>query len=61
MLKKIYRIVNTKSKDWNFQDEWRLFGKPNTKAVIPINAVYVGVNASEANKISSLKSLKKRL
>ncbi len=48
--KDIQSIVNTKSKDWSFQDEWRLFGKPGSKAIIPIKSVYVGVNASEANR-----------
>lgn len=56
----IQAIVNTKSKDWSFQDEWRLFGKPNTKAIIPINAVYVGVNASEANKDFIIKIAKEK-
>lgn len=48
--KDIQSIVNTKSKDWCFQDEWRLFGQPNTKTIIPTKAVYVGINASEANR-----------
>lgn len=48
--KDIQSIVNTKSRDWSFQDEWRLFGKPESKAIMPIKSVYVGVNASEANK-----------
>lgn len=56
----IQAIVNIKSKDWSFQDEWRLFGKPNTKAIIPINAVYVGVNASEANKDFIIKIAKEK-
>ena len=56
----IQAIVNTKSKDWSFQDEWRLFGKPNTKTIIPINAVYVGANASEANKDFIIKIAKEK-
>lgn len=56
----IQLIVNTKSKDWNFQDEWRLFGKPETKTTIPVNAVYVGVNASEANRDLIIKIAKEK-
>lgn len=58
--KDIQLIVNTKSKDWSFQDEWRLFGKPETKTTIPINAVYVGVNASEANRDLIIKIAKEK-
>lgn len=58
--KDIQAIVNTKSKDWNFQDEWRLFGKPDTKTMIPINAVYIGVNTSEANRDFIIKISKEK-
>lgn len=58
--KDIQLIVNTKSKDWSFQDEWRLFGKPETKTTIPINAVYVGVNATEANRDLIIKIAKEK-
>ena len=58
--KDIQLIVNTKSKDWSFQDEWRLFGKPETKTTIPINAVYVGVNATEANRDLIIKISKEK-
>lgn len=58
--KDIQAIVNTKSKDWNFQDEWRLFGKPDTKTMIPINAVYIGVNTSEANRDFIIKIAKEK-
>ena len=58
--KDIQAIVNTKSKDWNFQDEWRLFGKPDTKTMIPINAVYIGVNTREANRDFIIKIAKEK-
>lgn len=58
--KDIESIVNTKSSDWKFQDEWRLFGKPETKAIIPIKAVYIGVNASEANRDFIIKVAKEK-
>ncbi len=58
--KDIKSIVNTKSKDWSFQDEWRLFGKPETKAIIPIRAVYIGVNASESNRDFIIKISKEK-
>lgn len=59
-VKDIELIVNTKSSDWKFQNEWRLFGKPETKAIIPIKAVYVGVNASEANRDFIIKIAKEK-
>ena len=58
--KDIQSIVNTKSRDWNFQDEWRLFGKPETKTIIPINAIYIGVNSSEANRDFIIKIAKEK-
>lgn len=53
--KNLIDVVNTKSVDWSFQEEWRFFGKPETKAIINIKAIYIGVNASEANKDFVLK------
>lgn len=58
--KDIQSIVNTKSNDWSFQDEWRLFGKPETKTSIPIVAVYIGVNVNEDNRNFIIKIAKEK-
>lgn len=60
VIKDIKSIINTKSIDWRFQDEWRFFGKPETKVYIPIKAIYIGVNVSETNKDLIIKIAKEK-
>lgn len=46
-----YKIVLTKSKEWSFQNEWRIVGEAEKKCHIPIiKAVYLGKNVSVENK-----------
>lgn len=58
--KKITRVFTTKSKEWSFQDEWRLFGEPNDKvSSFPIKSIYLGKRVSNINK-KKMKNLCKK-
>lgn len=47
----IIRLVLTKYKFWENQDEWRLIGDANTKISAPkIKCIYLGNNISEINR-----------
>ena len=44
-------LLLTKSTDWEFQHEWRIFGDANTKVNAPkINAIYLGNKCCPKNK-----------
>lgn len=51
----------TKNMIWDYQKEWRLLGDANQKIKAPkINAIYIGENASKANKEKLIAFCKKR-
>ena len=56
-----YKIVLTKSKEWSFQNEWRIVGEAEKKCHSPIiKAVYLGKNVSEENKKKILELAESR-
>ena len=41
--KLVIDIISTKHREWNFQKEWRIVGKPEDESIIlPIKALYLG-------------------
>jgi Protein of unknown function (DUF2971). len=54
------RLYLTKNKKWEYQREWRLIGAAGEKPVAPkINAIYLGKNVSQENKIKMIEYCKK--
>lgn len=52
----LINLICNKDKDWEFQDEWRLIGEPNTKMQgIKINKIYLGLDVSKTNEESIVK------
>lgn len=56
----IYKILVTKHKEWELQQEWRLVGNKNYKDTSLIaRRIYLGKNISELNKIAILEVAKR--
>ena len=48
---RIINIMCTKSIDWSYQNEWRIFSTPNNKSLkLPIKSVYLGKDIKKKNK-----------
>ena len=58
----IIRLVLTKYKYWENQDEWRLIGDANTKISAPkIKCIYLGKNISDINRSKMIDFCQRKL